>query len=99
MHTIHFTPQRRDDVRITALSWSGDVLSIDGQTIDLSGVTEGTILPASAVAHDLVIGEITRTAGALSVTLLLPLGRDASLAARFPSPVTSATTVALPQTH
>lgn len=89
MHTITFLPQRRDDLTLDGLAWAGDVLTINGAALDLAVIPEGATLPGSAVDHALVAGEITRAGGALSVTLILPLGANPSTAAQFPGPVTT----------
>ena len=100
MHTITYIPQRRDDLTIESLAWAGDVLTINGAALDLSGIPEGATLPADAVAHPLVTGEIARQGGALSVTLVLPLGSNPSSEARFPAQVTGPDgPVPIPVTH
>lgn len=100
MHTITFLPQRRDDLALDGLAWSGDVLTINGAALDLSGIPEGATLPADAVDHPLVTGEITRRGGALSLALTLPLGANPTQEARFPAPVTTGDgPVPIPATH
>lgn len=100
MHTITYFPQRRDDLTLDALMWSGDVLTINGAVLDLSGIPEGATLPGDAVDHPLVVGEISRGGGALSVTLILPLGANPSDEARFPAQITGADgPVPIPATH
>lgn len=83
---ITFTPQRRADT--LAASVAGDVLTINGEAFDFSGVGEGDILPADAISTSLIVHDVTRVAGELQITLILPHGADASEAARFPLPVT-----------
>lgn len=100
MHTIHFSPQGRSDLSLDNLAWSGDVLTINGAALDLSGIPEGASLPGVAVDHPLVIGVITREGGALSLVLRLPHADDASEAVRFPKPVTTGDgRVPIPETH
>lgn len=81
---ITLSPQRRDDIKLDTLSVSGDTLTINGQPLDLSAIAEGDQLPAEAVSSPFVVGTITRTAGAINITLFLPLGPKAPEAARFP---------------
>ncbi|KEP68421.1 hypothetical protein DL1_12005 [Thioclava dalianensis] len=71
-----------------SLSVAGDVLTLNGKTLDLSGIPEGATLPAEAVASDWVTGPITRTNGELSLTLRLPHGPNAPEESRFPAPIT-----------
>jgi hypothetical protein len=75
MH-ISFSPQRRSDA--LSVSKAGDVLTINGEAFDFSAIPEGAVLPASAVACDFVIGEISRIEGTLHLTLILPHGPDPS---------------------
>ena len=83
---ITLSPQRRDDT--LTLSRAGDVLTINGDDLDMSGVPEGATLPASAVASDWVTGPISRTSGVLSLTIRMPIGPGASEALCFPAPIT-----------
>jgi hypothetical protein len=83
-----FSPQRRDDA--LALSRSGDVLTLNGVSFDLSGVPEGATLPAEAVPSEFVVGEISRTAGELSVTIIRPYGAASTEADLFPEPLPNA---------
>lgn len=55
---------------------AGDVLTINGEAFDFSVIPEGALLPGSAVATEFVRGDITRTNGVLSLTLLLPYDVD-----------------------
>lgn len=83
---ISFSPTRGDAQ--PKVSVEGDVLTINGDALDLSVVPEGAVLPAGAVASGWIAGPITRAGGELSVTILLPHGADAPEATRFPAPVT-----------
>ena len=85
---INFSPVR-GDVQPT-VSVSGDVLTINGATLDLSGIPEGAKLPAEAIASDWIAEEtfLTRTSGVLSVTLVSPHGANAPEETRFPEPIT-----------
>jgi len=83
---INFSPVR-GDVQPT-VSVSGDVLTINGATLDLSGIPEGATLPADAIASDWIAGPVTRSSGVLSVTLVSPHGANAPEETRFPEPIT-----------
>ena len=86
MHLI-FSPTR-SDTTIT-LSRSGDVLTIDGEAFDFSGIPAGATLPKTAIDCDYIAGDVERTAeGLLIVPLLLPHGPDAPAITRFPAPIT-----------
>lgn len=84
---ISFSPMRRDDT--LTLSLSGDVLTINGDPFDFSGVTEGAVLPRDAVACEFLASDVTRTGGVIALTVILPLAGDAPEAARFPEPITA----------
>lgn len=95
MH-ITLSPVRRDD-RLT-LHRAGDVLTVNGETFDLSGIPEGATLPRDAVDCDWLASDIARSGGVLHLTLILPHGADAPPEARFPAPLvlTSDGEVAMP---
>jgi len=83
MH-ITFSP-RRDDRR-PAITWQGDVLTVDGEDFDFGALPEGAHLPGKAIASEW-IGPVRRAGGQLYVTLVLPHGADAPPEARFPGPL------------
>lgn len=87
MH-ITFSPMRRDDT--LSLSKSGDVLTINGEPFDLSGIPEGATLPREAVACDWLASDIERLGGELRLTLILPHGAIAPADTLFPQPITVA---------
>ena len=82
---ISFTPQRRDGTLI--VSKAGDVLTINGEAFDFSGVTDGSYLPADAVASEFV-QDVRRVAGDLQVILTLPIGANPPHEAAFPAALT-----------
>ncbi|RHZ91157.1 hypothetical protein D1114_21030 [Cereibacter sphaeroides] len=84
MH-ITFTPQRRAD-QLT-LARAGDTLTLNGETLDLSGIPDGATLPREAVGSDWLASDIERIDGGLHLTLILPHGPDAGAATLFPDPV------------
>ena len=83
---INLSPVRLDEP--LDLSVTGDVLVLNGEVLDLSGIPEGATLPADAIASDWVVGDVTRESGDLCLTLRLPCGRDAPEETRFPQPIT-----------
>lgn len=52
----------------------GDALRINGALLDLSGISEGDVLPANAVDCRWIGGEITRSGGVLNLMLFVPYG-------------------------
>lgn len=61
----------------------GDVLQINGEAVDLSGVPEGARIEPPHPA----IEAVHRAGGILHVTVILPHGADAPEAVLFPAPV------------
>jgi hypothetical protein len=77
---------------------AGDVLTVNGEVFDLSGIPEGATLPREAVACDWLASDITRQGGSLQMTILLPHGANAPEETRHPAPLvlTANGPVALP---
>ena len=84
MH-IKLSPIRTD--RTLLASRSGDTLTINGETFDFAPLEEGETLPADAIDSPWIVGDVTRTDGALHITLRLPHGANAPEETRFPEPV------------
>lgn len=84
MH-ITLSPMRRDN-RLT-LSRSGDVLTINGEALDLSGIPHGATLPRDAVPCEWLASDIERIGGTLHLTLILPHGAQAPQETLFPEPL------------
>lgn len=83
---LSFAPMRRDEA--LTLSRSGDVLTINGEAFDFSGVLEGATLPRAAVACDWLASDVERVSGELRLTLILPHGSNAPQETLFPQPIT-----------
>lgn len=96
MFKINLSPQVRDGT--LTVSKSGDALIVNGVTYDFTQLTEGSTLPAEAIECEYIVGEVKRVDGEIELTLLLPITRDASEAAKYPEPITMTTDgeVALP---
>lgn len=96
MFKIMLKPQRSDGV--LSVSKNGDALIINGETFDFTQLTEGSTLPPGAMGSEFFRGGVKRENGGIELTLLLPIGTDATEAQRFPEPitVTSDGTVTLP---
>lgn len=82
---ISFAPMRRED-RLE-LSRAGDVLTVNGEAFDFSGLPDGATLPRAAVACDWLASDVERAGGAIRLTLILPHGRQAPEGTLFPQPV------------
>ena len=82
---ISFSPMRRDDR--PELSVAGDVLTVNGEDFDFSGVPDGATLPRGAVACDWLASDVERTGGVLHLALILPHGPKAPQDALFPDPL------------
>lgn len=87
----------RADLPLT-LHRAGDVLTVNGEIFDLSGIPEGATLPREAVSSDWLASDITRVGGALQLTILLPHGANAPEETRHPASLLLTTNgpVALP---
>ncbi|WP_313522503.1 hypothetical protein [Shinella sp.] len=85
---IHLSPMRRDDVLV--VSKAGDVLTINDEVFDFTGLPDGATIPAGEVPCDWVEGAVHRVDGVVRVTLILPCGIDAPTARRFPDPILDA---------
>ena len=83
---ISFSPMRRDDT--LEVSKTADVLTINGETLDLSALPDGATLPAGAVSCEWITGPIERIDGEIHLTLILPHGANPSPSVAFPEPIT-----------
>lgn len=81
MFFITLIPVRINDT--LAVSVSGDIMSVNGSSIDLSIYTADPDAP-----HDWIVGQPVQDAGVWHVTLILPHGEDAPEETRFPAPIT-----------
>jgi hypothetical protein len=70
-----------------AASVSGDVITINGEKIDLSGIPEGFRLPGSAVGNNCFVGTeyVERINGVLHFTLFLPVAWESPEHLRNPA--------------
>ena len=89
---INLTPQRRDDA--LELSLADDVLTINGEALDLTAIPAGATLPREAVECEWLASDIERdAAGEITLSLILPHGfiadqtTDAAKAVLFPDPL------------
>ena len=83
---INFSPQQRDDnLEIIKL---GETLIINGVNFDFSQLADCATLPREAINCQWVCGDVERINGELVIPILLPHGPNATVAARFPEPIT-----------
>lgn len=73
----------RSDAELT-ITKRGEILVVNGISLDFSQMPDGGSLPATAVGCVWLSGNIERVAGDLVLTLLLPYPADAPESARFP---------------
>lgn len=83
---INLSPIRSDAT--LELAKTGQTLSVNGETFDFSPLPAGATLPHDAIGSDWFIGDGDRAEdGTLTLHLFLPIGANASEAARFPKPI------------
>ncbi len=82
---INLSPQLR--IGTLTVAKAGETLTINGTAYDLSTIVEGTPRASADIGCPCIVGDVERIAGDLIVTLILPIGADASQAALFPAPI------------
>ena len=89
---INLAPQRRDDA--LELTLAGEVLSINGEALDLTAIPAGATLPRDAVDCEWLASDIERDAqGEITLSLILPHGfiadqtTDSAKSVLFPDPL------------
>lgn len=84
---ITLSPQRRDDMLTATVA--GDVLVLNGVSLDFGALASGETLPRAEAGSDWIASDIVRSeSGEIAVTLILPHGPDAPEETRFPEPIT-----------
>lgn len=82
MITINYSPVRMDNEVLT-LEWNDPILTVSGDTFDLSELDDG-----DDATHE-VLFTVLREGDDYEVTLRLPHGAKAPESTRFPIPVTA----------
>lgn len=82
---INLSPSRRDET--LSLTVAGEVLTLNGVDLDLSGVGEGVVMSPEDINCPWVTSA-TRTGGELELTLILPHGASAPHETLWPAPLT-----------
>ncbi len=82
---ITLNPVRMD--KRLDLSVKGDVLTLNGEALDLSAMPEGARVPRHAVECEWLATDITRVAGVLCFGLILPHGARAPQETLFPKDI------------
>jgi len=80
---IRFTPSRMDMQFSGAVD--GDVIAVNGQSLDFSPLQDGGELPATAINASWMVGGAYRQDGEVYLTLICPHGTNAPYETRFPS--------------
>ncbi len=84
---ISFSPCRRDEP--LTLSKSGDVLTINGEAFDFSGIPDGASLPREAVSCEFLASDVERVDGVIHLAMILPHGATAPQGTLFPEPISA----------
>ncbi|TPK38709.1 hypothetical protein [Mesorhizobium sp. B2-5-3] len=79
---ISFSPQRRDDALV--LEKTGDVLTINGEQFNFTGLGDGDTIKAEDVPCEFIVGDVTKADGEVHIVLSLPHGPNPSQAVAFP---------------
>lgn len=82
---LHFVPLLTEEALV--LYVEDDTLTVNGEVFDLSLLGEGDFIDSDAIASKWFTGKVSRVAGAINVSLRLPLAHTASEAAKFPVPM------------
>lgn len=82
---INLSPMRHD-VKVS-LNVTGDMLTINDEKYDFSGLEDGEHLGQSEVNCDWLQGKVERRDGELHLTLILPHGPNAPSETLFPEPI------------
>ena len=86
---INLSPIRSDNS--LEIIRTGDALTINGENFDFTQLTDGATLPNEAIGCECIVSDVNRVNGQIELTILLPLGADASESARFPTPINMTT--------
>lgn len=70
--------------RSLSIHKSGEVLTINGEVFDFSGLPDGATLPRSAIACNMLSGDVERVGGELVIPLMFPHGPNPPPAVAFP---------------
>src|SRR5699024_5913096 len=70
------TPKGNIEAKLNSVEKQGDILIINGEPYDLSGIPDGATLPnaTDATGCEFIRNKIERIGGVLHITLLLPHG-------------------------
>lgn len=88
----------RMDGSLTLQRLADKVLKINNDTLDLSGIPAGATVDATGL-HPMLAGTIEMTESGPEITVILPIGPDASEEQRFPADIVNPPMgpIALPQ--
>lgn len=80
---IKLSPIRSD--KTLTIEKTGDILTVNGESFDFSPIPEGGLLPQDAVTSDVILSDVERIDGEITLTARLPIGPDAPEHVRFPT--------------
>ena len=84
---INLSPQLQSGDTILSVWKVGDVLIVDGVSLDFTQLPEGGTLPSGSVQSKWVFGDVSRVDGHVNIILTLPHSDNSSEARRFPKPI------------
>lgn len=79
---IKLSPVRMD-IQLAATVMD-DAIALNGETLDFSPLKDGETIPAEAIQHQFITGDVSRIDGEIHLTLVLPHGPNAPHSTRFP---------------
>ena len=79
---IRLSPQRREHSLVVARA--GSSIVVNGETFDFSPMDDGDTLPLSAIQSEWLAGDVYKSGGELTLTLLLPIPWNYSQEQAFP---------------
>lgn len=83
---IQFSPQRRDDTLTLELT-APDRIRINGELFNFGPLPDGGTIHANEVPCEWIVGDITRIAGEVCLTLILPHEPNPPDHVAFPEPI------------
>ena len=94
---IKLSPCRMDG-SLSLMRLADKVLKINNDTLDLSGIPAGATIDAAGL-HPMILGNIEMAQSGPEITIVLPIGANASEEQRFPADIVDPPmgTIALPQ--
>lgn len=83
---INLSPQRRDE-RVDVGVY-GDQILVNGEAFNFAPLPDGATINGDDIPCEFIVGEVSRQAGEIHLTLILPHGPNPESHVAFPMPVT-----------